>query len=431
MKKIVASVGLVALGVSGVHAAYPPGLSTMDTSKALSVTASLRGFYDDNYATWPSDMARSSFGFEISPSVRFNWSPVEQTYLGAYYIYSGRFYEDRNSVSANNPWDHSHQFNLILNHAFSERYSLNLQDTFVIAQEPELLAPLAGPVPVLYRTQGNNIHNAASASLQAELTRLLGVAVSYHNSVWDYENSGGNLFSPSLSGRLDRMEHAVSGDLRWHALPETTAVVGYTFGMTAYSSTEIIGFLPTVGLFDSSIRDLQSHALYVGVEHSFPRDVTASVRAGATYLDYRHNEANKDTWIPYADARLTYVYAPGSNIRIGVVHTYNSTDLIDPNATLGTVTSSQHSTSAYAALTHRLTALLSGSASVTYQHSTFAGGNFDGQNDDFLMLGLNLTYAINPHWSAEVGYDYDLLSSDVPRRDYNRNRVYLGITASY
>ena len=99
MKKIVASVGLVALGVSGAYAAYAPGLSTMETSKALSVTASLRGFYDDNYNTLPSySHPQDTFGFEISPSVRLNLLPTDQTYLGVRYIYSARYYADRTQI---------------------------------------------------------------------------------------------------------------------------------------------------------------------------------------------------------------------------------------------------------------------------------------------------------------------------------------------
>jgi hypothetical protein len=44
MKKFVASVGLVALGAAAAHAQYAPGLSPLETSKAWSLSADLRGF---------------------------------------------------------------------------------------------------------------------------------------------------------------------------------------------------------------------------------------------------------------------------------------------------------------------------------------------------------------------------------------------------
>src|SRR5260221_14101151 len=69
MKKIVASVGLVAVGASGLHAATVAGLSE-DTTKPWSVGASLRGFYDDNVNGAPSSgEAVKTFGINITPSI--------------------------------------------------------------------------------------------------------------------------------------------------------------------------------------------------------------------------------------------------------------------------------------------------------------------------------------------------------------------------
>ena len=67
MKKIVASVGLVALGASGLYSAPIPGL-TEEGGKNWSVSATLRGFYDDNLNTVHSGPAKQdTFGIEISP----------------------------------------------------------------------------------------------------------------------------------------------------------------------------------------------------------------------------------------------------------------------------------------------------------------------------------------------------------------------------
>src|SRR6185503_10659187 len=131
MKKILASAGLATLGAAGLHAAYAPGLTPMETSKPWSVSASLRGFYDDNYNTAPSHpsspfvpQARSSFGFEVSPGVALNLLPTDQTYVGLSYLYSLRYYDDREE----NPIDHSHEFTAKLKHKFSERYKVDLSD---------------------------------------------------------------------------------------------------------------------------------------------------------------------------------------------------------------------------------------------------------------------------------------------------------------
>ena len=139
MKKLLTSAGLVALGISSIQAAYAPALSQMETAKPWSLSAALRGFYDDNYTTSVNGVKRDSFGFEVSPSASLNL-PLDQTFIGLSYEYSLRYYEDRRD----NKYDQSHKFDGRLDHAFSERYKLELSDSFVIAQEPEVLAPAGG-----------------------------------------------------------------------------------------------------------------------------------------------------------------------------------------------------------------------------------------------------------------------------------------------
>ena len=144
MKKIVASVGLVALGASGLQAASSP--ITLDAAKPFSISASLRGFYDDNINSAPDNAVldsggvhyyRSSVGFEVSPSLIVNWTPVEQTTIGIGYTYTFKYYENKPLNNADN-FDQTHKFDLSLDHAFSERYQVSVKDSFVIGQEPDL-----------------------------------------------------------------------------------------------------------------------------------------------------------------------------------------------------------------------------------------------------------------------------------------------------
>ena len=67
------------------------------------------------------------------------------------------------------------------------------------------------------------------------------------------------------------------------------------------------------------------------------------------------------------------------------------------------------------------------------QSSTYNGGGagFDGEGFLFFSLGLDLAYQFSPNLSAHVGYNYDDNDSDLAGESYNRNRVYLGVTAGY
>lgn len=416
---------MAALGVASLQAAHVPGeLSSMETSKPWSISASLRGFYDDNYTTSPKNVpggTPSSFGFEVSPSASVNL-PMDQTFVGLSYIYSMRYYDDR----ADHKADHMHQFNAKLDHAFSERFKVEVSDSLVIAQEPTVIDTSVISVPL--RTDGDNLRNTGRIDFTAQLTRLLGLQIGYANTYYDYDQDG----PESRSALLDRMEHLGSLNLRWQVMPQTVGVLGYQYGIVDYTSDEFSiapGFdslgNPTPGV-SAKERDNRSHYLYVGADHNFNSQLNASVRVGGQYVDYHRR--GDDIISPYADLNLTYSYLPGSYLQGGFRHQRNQTDF--PGA-FDNLTLDQESSSVYASVNHKITPRLTGSVLAQYQHSEFNGGPFDGQADEFFIVGINFAYRFNPHLLAEAGYNYDKLNSDLPDRGYSRNRAYVGLRATF
>ena len=427
MKKLLTSAGLVALGISSIQAAYAPALSQMETAKPWSLSAALRGFYDDNYTTSVNGVKRDSFGFEVSPSASLNL-PLDQTFIGLSYEYSLRYYEDRRD----NKYDQSHKFEGRLDHAFSERYKLELSDSFVIAQEPEVIAPAGGGAAAFpLRTDGDNIRNLGSINFGAQLTELFKLELGYANTFYDYQQDVGDVAPgvPSRSGLLDRIEHLASVNFRWQIVPETDAIVGYQFGVVDFTSDEAIGIDPTTGNpISSDIRNSRSHYLFGGVDHRFNDQLNGSIRLGAQYADYYKQDHT--TISPYADASLTYKYNQGSYVQAGVTHSRTRTDVATVSSS-GSVTVDQETTAVYASVNHRITPNLIGSLLLQGQRGTFEGGSANSDVEYFFLGGLNLAYTINPHLLAEAGYNFDYLTSDQPGREYTRNRVYIGIRATY
>ena len=83
-----------------------------------------------------------------------------------------------------------------------------------------------------------------------------------------------------------------------------------------------------------------------------------------------------------------------------------------------------------AQLRHRITPKLYGGIIAQFQNSTYYGGTIDNDTDKFYLVGLNLQYRFTPNFSADVGYNYDKLDSQIGN-SYDRNRVYIGVTGSY
>ena len=435
MKKIIASAGLIALGAAGTKAAALAGAAGGD--KPWDVSLTVRGFYDDNYSLSPNGPTkRDTFGVEVKPSVGIAFN-AEQTTFGARYTYDMRYYADRKQ----NKIDSAHDFNVWLMHQFSERYSVDVADTFTIAQEPQLIDPTFSSVS---RSNGNNIHNDGNINFHARLTQALELILGYRNEFYDYDDHGavGTTFfgipvgispRPTFSGLLDRIEHYITADIQWQFRPATAAVFGYQFEWADYTGNEPIGiFAPTFpGKFVfSKNRDSYSHFVYAGLNHSFRRDLTGTLRAGVQVTEfYDAPGGNTSVVSPYVDMSMRYTYRSGSYAELGFKHIRNATDAFSASAS--SITTDQETSAVYGALTHAFTPKFIGNLTGQYQHATFNGGANDGQSDNIYLFGASLEYHFNRHLSTEVGYNYDRVDSNIGGRGYSRNQVFLGMTASY
>ena len=201
-----------------------------------------------------------------------------------------------------------------------------------------------------------------------------------------------------------------------------------------YSGDELIGgyFDPTPdfpGAVYSDSRDSREHTLYVGAQHSFSPALSGAARVGVSYTDYFNDDNADETYTPYVDASLKYTYAPDSFVQGGVSYDRNATDVIGLYND-GQFTLDAQSAVFFLNLTHRLDARLFASVIGQFQNSAFNGGYYDEDAEQYYMIGLNLEYKFNQYFAAHVGYNYDRLESDLGRT-FDRNRVYIGVTASY
>ncbi|HIG29064.1 MAG TPA: hypothetical protein EYQ50_15250 [Verrucomicrobiales bacterium] len=415
MRRIISTVGLAALGIASLNGqTMSSGMTELEQSRFWTISGSLRGFYDSNPTTAISSLEDESWGVHISPSVKFQkaWS---QTHVGFSYQYDMKWYESR----AKNSADHSHEFVAGLDHAFSERFQVSMSDSFVIAQEPEVIdGNTITTVPT--RTNGDNIRNTAEISGSYDFSDKLGSEIRYSNRIYNYDESGVG----SRSAILDRMQHLVGLDLRWQVVDETVAVLGYQYGNIHYTSDDGLDAGDTV---DADTRDSDSHFIFVGMDRQFGGNFSAHMRVGAQYTDY--DEIGDDEWNPYIDNFLRWAYRSESYLTFGTRVARNQTDVaLSPT---GQLTLDQESTVLYSTVNHQITAKLSANLIGQYQNSEFNGGAADGDEDELFLAGLNLSYDINQFLTAETGYNYDKLNSDQTKRGYNRSRVYLGLRATY
>jgi hypothetical protein len=439
MKKFVASMGLAALGASCLNAVH--GQDTAPPPyKPWNVSATLRGFYDDNINTAPNGTNKvGSLGGQVSPGVGLDWRN-DQTTIKANYTYTLRWY-DKQPIGNTSHYDQDHQFDGEFDHAFSERYQLGVKDSFVVGQEPDFLRT-AYAISEPQRVSGSNIRNNGQINFDAQLTPVFGLELGYANAYFDYADHGvridnsvfPNLVAPSLAGILNRMEHSIHVDGRFQMMPETVAIVGYQYKEVDFTGNEIIAapfIIPTGYLIETSdARNSRAHYGYVGLDHNFNPDFSGSLRAGLSDTAYYNSPDNANDVSPYVMASLRYNYAVESYGEIGFSYDRNPTDLVSPDAR-GNLTLGEESAVVYGNICHRIIPKLYGSLMAQFQNSTFTDGEFNGSSERMFLVGLDLKYSFNAYLSADVGYNYDWLKSDVPEENYDRNRVYFGVTGTY
>lgn len=414
---------MIAVGTAGLQAASPPTLLPQQVTKPWSVSASVRGFYDDNYSTLPNGLRRDSFGFEVSPSIMGNIIK-SQTQLYGSYKFGLRYYEDR----VNNDIDYNHLFSALLKHNFTERYSMTVWDDLVIAQEPMLLNP-AQAVQTM-RINGNNLRNTAGIDFRGDLTEHFAVEPGYSFTLYDYRQSG----RASYSALLDRHEHLAKINLRWvNMLERTDGILGYQFEAINHTSNDTLD--PTGAWLSPDVRDTRSHYYFAGADYSASQQLTLSGRAGAQTVVYEGS--NKTRTSPYLDLSATYRFQEQSTLQVGYKLSRITTDLLGWSAANPTsVTVDQLAHFVYARVNHTISRLTL-SAGGQYQFGKFRGGLLNSMDESFVSLDLGATYKINPFLAAEAGYAIDLLYDNnwqnvgAVRRDYHRNFVFIGLKATY
>ncbi len=401
MNKKIITLGVAAIGVAGVQAA--------DAGKVWEVTASLRGFYDDNYTTSPDQLAEESWGIEVSPGINFTLGEGTDMEFSAGYAFGMRYYEDRESDNE----DYGHELGISLDKKFSDTSVLLLSNGLVVAQEPEILN---GGTPL--RIEGDNLRNTFAARYRRVLSGSTGVDIGYGNSIFDYEEE----YHSSL---LDRSYNEVSLDV-FYGMAETEYYAGYR-----YSSTDFEGdVLQVPGLvFNPAARSNHAHAGYVGARHQLDKNILANVRAGVQNVDYYDFDLMpglipEDESSPYVDARMEWEYAEGSKLVAGATLARGATDL---------QAADQEISSVYAQLLHKISGRVHGTLTGRFQDAEISGGGerLDGKEESLLLLGASLTYAVADNIWAEVSYNYDELDSDVPHRSFERNYLSVGIGTTY
>ena len=183
----------------------------------------------------------------------------------------------------------------------------------------------------------------------------------------------------------------------------TKAVAEYRFRTTRYA--------------DATSANYISHYLLAGVDQAWSERSTASFRAGAEYYD---SERTQET-APYFEAAISHEASEKTNVQVYASVGFDGSELGDYD--------SRYSYRVGTTATHQLTERFRLNGALNYIYSDFDGDTSITEHQINAMAGLG--YRIWENISLDANYTYTLLNSDDAFREYDRNRIYLGLNATF
>ncbi len=384
------------LSDSGRASGPSSNLGTGKFSKSpFHISVSVREGYDDNVYTTNQSRVGSWFtnasavlDYKFgSPRTHFDLQAV----AGATYYYYRPFGQE---------YDINTALSLSLEHHATPRLTLSANAYLTYQTEPDLNNNGSFGIN---RRAGNYFYTVDKFTLSYQWAPRFSTATSYTFGAINYDDS-------TIGAFEDRFEHTFGNEFRFLVLPTTTLVGEYRF--------EIVDF-------DVAPRNSTTHFLLAGVDHTFNPRFNVSLRAGA---EFREIDNFGERTSPYAESTLRY--ALGERSSVAWISRYGLEEPDVPGSP------SRETFRSGLTLSYAIASRITATGSIFYEHDnndgvltpTFFQPQFA---EDTVDLGLGLRYDINRVFALIAGYNFTEVLSDIPLREYYRNRVYLGFNATF
>jgi hypothetical protein len=383
-------------------AVYAP-VPEQDQGKDLIFTTKAGYTFDTNIFGAATNAIESSV-WELAPRIAYNHSLTEQTFFAASYGITLDYFDRR-------PGDKlldSHELTLRLAHQFSKSTTADINDVFMLSRNPESLLPgVAGAAATPLASDQSFERNQLDGRFDSQLTGKFGLSAKARSVYYKYRNG-------TLGRGLDRIEnlYGIAGDFA--VLPELKAVGEYRHQDVYYRKL-------------GETKNKNSDFAMGGFDYAVAKKLLLTGRFG---YEWRSRAAERSTTTPYLEASVKYDYAESSYLAGGYTYT-----LEESSDTARFTDTKVHRL--FVSLQHRVTALITASASLIYEPSQLQGRrsvppfglaqpNIDEQT---VRAGFALSYLPTKNWTLSASYDYDDTDSDDAARNLRRSRF--GLSAAY
>ena len=369
----------------------PLGASAQEGTPPFEVYNRLRVEWDDNVrGSATNEQESAKIIEELELLTEFN---LNNTFVGLRYNPSFTYFFDRDEDDT----DLHHQFDGVIDHEFSPRLSINVKETFRLAELPELIED-----GVITRQNNDYIYNSVNLGLNGKLSKMISSVVNARYTIIRYDDN-------IESQRSDYDKLTVGANLGAQIGTKTSAGAEVRYSEIGY---------------EAESRDSESVQIGGSLQTLIGPGLKVDVRGGFETRDF--DAANTDSAdSPYASGQLTYSPNPDTSVVLGGSFSLAESSFV-PYV-------NQERTTIFGILSRDLTAKINVRASASLSQSeydgdeTVAGSVATDGDETTVSAGVMGTYKVNRSNWVEVGYKYNELDSDVRSNDgFSRNRLHVG-----
>jgi hypothetical protein len=324
----------------------------------------------------------------------------------------GAFYTDADEIT---PWSIGTNFG-VLNYlddmGDAEDTYYNARLSFDIAHQVSQRLKFSNSFYVTYEVEPNFAIGASTALRNGQyFYGYENFAVSYAwserlSTTTSYTLDGIRYQDDDLALTEDRLSHLIAQQFSYALSPRTQLAAEYRFRMTNFANVN---------------NDFTSHYVLAGIDQAWSERTTGTIRAGAEF--YKSDRVSETA--PYAEFGLTHAASQKTNLNFYSSLGFDGAQLGDYD--------SRYSLRTGITGSHQFSERLTLNGGVHYVYSEYDGNGTTTEDIDEQQVNATagLAYRIWNNVSLDAQYAYTLLTSGEEIREYDRNRVSLGLSAQF
>jgi hypothetical protein len=396
--------GLLAVGSASAQGLYDVG-SEAQESMPLKWVVGSNLIYDDNVSP---GVGSKDGSFAFNPYVGLSFvSMTPQTTWDVYARLGLIYYFDE--PASGDEFSSQSRAGINLTHRFSERLRFSSRNFISYELEPDYSYGYASS-----RVIGEYFYWQTDNSVGYRWTERFATYTGLRLSGLNYSDVANN----------DRFTWELYNQFRYQFSPQTVLTADYRYGQTSG---------------DGVSSDSTNQYLLAGVEHRFSPNTIGIVRAGAQFRDVDNGD---DTTSPYLEFALNSQVNQQLRVRAFARYGIESYDTVQVHPTAGLVEFDDRRTLRFG---------LSGEYAISPMFSLFGGvdyiptsyesatskttppfaGPISDVDEDIFNAYIGLSVKFNDYLSGHASYNFTNSDSGFASRDYDRNRISVGVSAEF